>query len=150
MSDEMGNTPPPMGDPAAPEQPWTQTNYTAPPPPPAGYIPPPVAGSGLSDTAAGAIAYLTFIPAVIFLVIDPYKQKPFVKFHCIQELGLTVVAFLLHFLVIIPFLGLLIDVVGSLALFVVWIICILKASQGGAFKIPFLSDFASQQSGYVV
>jgi uncharacterized membrane protein len=139
MSDDLGSAPPPEGG-----------TYTAPPPPPPGYVPPPVAGSGLSDSAAGAIAYLTFIPALIFLLIDPYKQKPFVKFHAIQELGLTVVAFLLHFLVIIPVLGWIAYIVGSFALLIVWVLSIIKASQGGAFKIPFLADFAAQQSGYVV
>jgi uncharacterized membrane protein len=161
MSDEMGNTPiePVVPEPAgtAPEQPWTTTStaYTqAPPPPPYGQVPPgyvPVpAGQGLSDSAAGAIAYLTIIPAIIFLLIDPYKNKPFVKFHCIQELGLAVVLFLLHFIVVIPILGWLIYIFGGLALLVVWILCILKASQGGAFKLPLIGKFAAEQSGWAI
>ena len=44
---------------------------------------------GLSDNAASALAYVTFIPAIIFLVLAPYNQKPVIKFHAIQELGLT-------------------------------------------------------------
>jgi uncharacterized membrane protein len=31
---------------------------------------------------------------------------------------------------------------------VLWVICIIKASQGSAFKIPFLGNFAAEQSGY--
>jgi uncharacterized membrane protein len=153
MSDEMGTTPnqPVAPEPAgtAPEQPWTTTStgYTQAPPPPPGYVPAP-AGQGLSDSAAGAIAYLTIIPAIIFLLIDPYKNKPFVKFHCIQELGLAVVLFVLHFIVIIPFLGWLIYLVGGLTLLVVWVLCILKASQGGAFKLPLIGKFAAEQSGW--
>jgi len=162
MSDEMGTTPsqPVVPEPAgtAPEQPWTTTStgYTqAPPPytqaPPPGYVPAP-AGQGLSDSAAGAIAYLTFIPAVIFLLIDPYKNKPFVKFHCIQELGLTVAGMVLnilfHFLVFIPFLGILFAGLVWILLFIVWLLCILKASQGGAFKLPLIGKFAAEQSGW--
>jgi uncharacterized membrane protein len=162
MSDEIGNTPiePIVPEPAGtvPEQPWTttQTGYTqVPPPPPAygqvppGYVPAP-AGAGLSDSAAGAIAYITFIPAIVFLLIEPYKSKPFVKFHCIQQLGLTVVGFLLHFLLIVPLLGLIIWVVGWLTLVVVWILCVLKASQGGAFKLPVIGKFAAEQSGWMI
>ena len=52
---------------------------------------------GLSDTAASALAYVTFIPALIFLLVAPYNQKPDIRFHAIQELGLTVVGICLHF-----------------------------------------------------
>lgn len=165
MSDEMGNTPiqPVVPEPTGtvPEQPWTttQTGYTqVPPPPPYGQVPPgyvPVqAGQGLSDSAAGAIAYITFIPAIVFLLIEPYKSKPFVKFHCIQELGLTVVAMVLnvlfHFLVFVPFLGALFAFLAWVVLFIVWILCVLKASQGGAFKLPWIGKFAAEQSGWMI
>ena len=32
------------------------------------------ATSGLTDNAAGAIAYLTIVPAIIFLLIEPYNK----------------------------------------------------------------------------
>jgi uncharacterized membrane protein len=119
------------------------------------------ASDGLSDNAAGAIAYITWIPAVIFLLIDPYKHKPFVKFHAIQNLGLNVaaigmyiclfvVSIVLAFIPFLRFLVLLIYPVCGLALLLVWILCIVKASQGSAFKLPVISDFASKQSGYSV
>jgi uncharacterized membrane protein len=176
MSDEFGNTPPQAGAPQV-EQPWgTPVNtgyqqappppgYTAPPPgytaPPPGYAPAPAAGSGLSDSAAGAIAYITIIPAIIFLVMDPYKDKPFVKFHAFQSLGLAVIWFclyvvlailsvVLHFIPFMGFLMLLIYPIAGLCLFIVWLLCILKASQGGSFKLPVVGNFAAQQSGYHV
>jgi uncharacterized membrane protein len=141
------------------QQPYStppQPDYTqAPPPapgyyaPPQGYAPPPVAsGEGLSDNAAGALAYVTFIPALIFLLMAPYNQKPLIKFHAIQEIGLTVVMFVLSFFLIIPILGWLVYLLGFLVCLVMWILCIIKASQGGAFKIPVLGNFAATQSGY--
>jgi len=133
------------GSPPPPPQPgYTQTAY--PPPPPPGYVP--AAGAGLTDTAASALAYVTFIPAIIFLVLAPYNEKPVIRFHAYQELGLTVVLICLHVIAIIPVLGWFIYIVGSIALLVVWILCIVKASQGSAFKLPFIGDFAAQQSGY--
>jgi uncharacterized membrane protein len=172
MSDENFTTPPP--GPESSEQPateptnwgtpqpnYSQANYPPPPPPPPGYtqttyppppqpgyVPPPVAGAGLSDTAASALAYITFIPAIIFLVLAPYNEKPMIKFHAYQELGLTIVLVCLHVIAIIPVLGWFIYVVGSIALLVVWILCIVKASQGGAFKLPLIGNFAAEQSGY--
>jgi len=135
---QAGSPPPP------PPPGYTQTAY--PPPPPPGYVP--AAGAGLTDTAASALAYVTFIPAIIFLVLAPYNEKPVIRFHAYQELGLTVVLICLHVIAIIPVLGWFIYIVGSIALLVVWILCIVKASQGSAFKLPFIGDFAAQQSGY--
>ena len=49
--------------------------------------------SGLTDNAAGAISYITFIPAIIFLVLPPYSTSPFVRFHAWQSIFLNVAAF---------------------------------------------------------
>ena len=169
MSDEDFTTPPaghesneqPAAEPAwgAPQPNYTQAGAPPQPPPPADYTqtayppppnygPPPIAGEGLTDTAASALAYVTFIPAIIFLVLAPYNQKPVIKFHAYQELGLTVVLICLHVIAIIPILGWFIYIAGSIALLVVWILCIVKASQGSAFKLPFIGNFAAEQSGY--
>jgi uncharacterized membrane protein len=156
MSDEeFSSTPPghesnqqPAAEPAsweAPQPNYTQTAY--PPPPPPGYAQP-AAGTGLSDNTASALAYVTFIPAIIFLVMAPYNEKPIIKFHAIQEIGISIVLFILSFFLVIPILGLLVYFVGGISLLVLWVICIIKASQGSAFKIPFLGNFAAEQSGY--
>lgn len=132
----------------------------APPPPnyapPNGYAqtqPPPDAATapsqGLSDTAAGALAYVTIIPAIVFLVLAPYNTRPFVKFHSFQCLGLAVVWICLGFVWVVPVLGWIVGAVGYLALLVCWILCIVKASQGSAFKLPVISEFAAKQSGYM-
>ena len=138
-STQAGYPPPP------PPPGYTQTTY--PPPPPPGYVPPP-ASAELSDNAASALAYVTFIPAVIFLVLAPYNQKPVIKFHAIQELGLTLVGICLQVFAVIPILGTIVWAVGGLCLLAVWVMCIIKASQGSAFKLPFIGDFAAQQAGY--
>jgi uncharacterized membrane protein len=70
----------------------------------------------------------------------------------VQMLALSVVGFVVMFLVslllFIPILGFLIYLVTALAMLGIWIMCIFKASQGSLFKLPFISDFAAQQSGY--
>ncbi len=164
MSDpSYGSVPPPtqpLSDPASAsaagyQPPYNGQAYGAPPPPPYGQAPydpnavPPQA-AGLSDNAAGAIAYLTIIPAIIFLVMDPYNRKPFVKFHAFQCLGIAVTGFCLGIIGIIPILGWIVFILGWLTLMVTIVICIIKASQGGALKLPFIAKFASQQSGYPI
>lgn len=128
-----------------PQTPQPPSSYAAPPP---GYAP--AAAEGLSDNAASALAYLTFIPAIIFLVMPPYNQKPIIKFHAIQEIGLSLAIFILSFFLAIPILGLLIYFVGGIGLLILWALCIIKASQGGAFKLPFIGNFAAEQSGYTI
>ena len=138
-----------------PQNPGTDPSWGTPnpsyPPPPAQYPPPAQAsGEGLSDNVAGALAYVTIIPAIIFLVVAPYNQKPFVKFHAFQCLGLAVTSFVLSFINIIPILGQIIFAIGMLALFVLWVLCVLKAWQGNAFKLPVIGELAAQQSGYQI
>lgn len=116
---------------------------------PAQFPPPAAADSGLSDTAAGALAYVTIIPAILFLVLAPYNQKPFIKFHAFQCLGLAVVWICLSIIGAIPFLGWAVLILGSIAMLIVWVLCIVKASQGSALKLPVISKFASEQSGYL-
>jgi uncharacterized membrane protein len=165
MSDEDFTTNPsghesnqqPAADPAGwgePQPNYTQTAYPPPPPPPQGYAPPPQnyapppAAEGLSDNTACALAYVTFIPALIFLLVPPYNQKPAIKFHAIQELCLSVILFILSFFLVIPILGQLVYLVGGLVLLIAWVLCIIKASQGNAFKLPLIGNFAAEQSGY--
>ena len=38
----------------------------------------------LAENIAGALAYLTFIPAIAFLVLDPYNKNRFARFHSVQ------------------------------------------------------------------
>jgi uncharacterized membrane protein len=132
---------------------------------PAAAVPPPTyavqpvsaAGSGLSDTAAAALAYVTIIPAIIFLVIEPYNKKPFVKFHCFQSIGLcvawfaiwiviTVLHIALHFIPLIGILFFFVDLVVGLGIFVLWLIAIVKASKGEWYKLPVIGDFAWKQA----
>jgi uncharacterized membrane protein len=46
--------------------------------------------TGLSDNSAGALAYVTFIPAIVFLAMPPYNQSPYVRFHAWQSIFLFV------------------------------------------------------------
>ena len=112
----------------------------------------------LPETIAGALAYCTIIPAIVFLVLDPYNRSRFVRFHSIQCLLVwlagVVIGAALKFvglvLLIIPFLGhllaLLISGLVGLAAVVIWLVLVVKALQGEMFKLPVLGDFAEKQA----
>ncbi len=112
------------------------------------------AAAGLTDNVAGALAYVTIIPAIVFLVLEPFNKKRFVRFHAFQCLFFTaawiVLDIALAFLGHIPFLGwatvLLWPLIGLVG-FVIWLILILKAYQGQMFKLPVIGDIAEQQAG---
>ena len=129
---------------------------TPPYPPPATppYPPPgappygaqPTAG-GLSDNSVAALCYLTFIPAIIFLVLEPYNKVRFIRFNAIQCIAFTVVAFAAHIvLIFIPIIGWLISLVLSLLFLVLWVMCIMKAAKGEWYKLPGIGDFALKQA----
>ena len=103
--------------------------------------------TGLSESAASGLAYITIIPAIIFLVVAPYNQSPNIRFHCWQSISLGIAAFALGVIGIIPILGWLILFVGMLGLFIVWIICVIKAFGGERFMIPLIGPFAAKQAG---
>jgi len=110
--------------------------------------------SGLSDNAAGGLAYVTFIPAIIFLIIEPFNRNPYVRFHSWQSifLGLAylVVHFVMFFVARIPVLGwsaLFLWPLIGLAFFILWIIVLIKAFNGERFKLPIIGQLAEQQAG---
>ena len=109
------------------------------------------AGAGLADNVAGALAYVTIIPAIVFLVMEPFNKKRFVRFHAFQSIfyfvAWIVVDIALTFLGHIPFLGFMLWPLVGLALFVIWLVLILKAYQGQMFKLPVIGDMAEQQAG---
>ena len=104
------------------------------------------ASAGLSENTAGALAYVTIIPSIIFLVMEPYNRSSFIKFHAWQNIFLFLVLFVASFINIIPILGQLVFLVVGLAAFVFWIIAILQASKGAKYKIPVIGNFAEKQA----
>src|SRR3984957_13081545 len=110
------------------------------------------------ENIAGALAYITVVPAIVFLLIDPYRRNRFVRFHSLQCLFLWLALFLIGavlrlagaVLSIIPGLGhllvFLFSMVIGLAAFVVWLVLVIKALQGEEFKVPVVGDLAERQA----
>jgi uncharacterized membrane protein len=106
------------------------------------------------ENVAGALAYFTLVPAIIFVTIEPYKRNRFVRFHAAQCLlfccATVVAAGILRLLAavasVVPIVGplftTLIWVVSALAVVVVWFVLVIKALQEEMFKLPILGDYA--------
>ncbi len=123
-----------------------------------GATPPPTYGtvssasSGLEENIAGMLAYFTIIPAIIFLLIEPYNRNKFVRFHSFQCLFVCGALIVLHValsivsyaipLLMFPIWGLL-----GLAELALWILLVVKAYQHQMFKLPIVGDMAEKQAG---
>lgn len=111
-------------------------------------VPPQAAQGGLSDTAAGALAYVTIIPAIIFLIVEPYNKNSFVRFHAWQCIFLCIAAIAIHIaLGFIPVIGWILMPFVSLGILIVAIVALLKALKGERYQLPIIGKFAAQQAG---
>jgi uncharacterized membrane protein len=106
--------------------------------------------TGLDANVASALAYIPIV-AIIFLVIE--KGSRLVKFHSVQSLGLAVGCFIIWFglmvvglIPIIGWLTLLLWPIFGIAMFVIWLIALLKAFKGEWYKLPVIGDIAEKQS----
>jgi uncharacterized membrane protein len=119
------------------------------------------AGAGMTDNVAGMLAYVTIIPSILFLVMEPYNKKVFVRFHSFQNIffciagivlwiGLAILSMVLAF---IPILGHLVAfllwAVLAIGFFIAWLMMLLKANQGQMWKLPIIGDMAEKQANVV-
>jgi uncharacterized membrane protein len=127
---------------------------TSPPPPPAptgSYGTTGAPATPIAENVAGMLAYFTIIPAIIFLLIEPYNRNRFVRFHSFQCLftcaALIVLQIVLSFFsYIIPVLMFGVYGLLGLAELALWILLVVKAYQHEMFKLPIVGDLAEKQA----
>ncbi|MGA8089194.1 MAG: hypothetical protein WCA10_18115 [Terracidiphilus sp.] len=109
--------------------------------------------SGISDNAAGAISYFTFLPAIAFLLLPNYKSSAYIRFHAWQSVLLCITAFI--FDIVLGSIALLTLFLGTVTLayilralsllwLVVWLVCVIQAATGKRFRIPLLGSIAEK------
>jgi len=109
-------------------------------------------GTGLDTNVASGLCYLCgWVTGLVFLLID--KDNKEVKFHAWQSIFLSVFAMVLYIplwiLAQIPFMFFILPMIYALiylGFFVLVIICMVKAFQGGRFKVPVIYDLAEKQA----
>jgi len=122
---------------------------------------PAVAATGMTSNVAGMLTYiLGFITGIIFLVMEPYKNDKFVRFHAFQSIffNVALVVFWIAYTIVTSILGAvslgflalalgLLGLVISLAILAYWIFLMYKAYNQEQYKIPFIGDLAAKQVG---
>lgn len=84
------------------------------------------------------IAYLTLIGLIIAFVMNNDKKNAFAAFHIRQALGLGLTGLALGMVNVIPILGWIIGIFGSLLLIVFWVIGLMGALNGKEKSVPIL------------
>ncbi|MBV9182380.1 MAG: hypothetical protein JO356_13805 [Acidobacteria bacterium] len=113
----------------------------------------------LQAAVLGALAYLTFLPALLFLIIPPLRRHSFVRFHSWQSIFFAVLSLLLIVVVrllfallsLLPGIGFLLAwlCVGvvSIAVVIVWLVLVLKAALGRVYQLPWIGAQAARLAG---
>ena len=122
----------------------------------------PATGStAMSSNVAGLLTYiLGFITGIIFLVIEPYKNDKFVRFHAFQSIFLSAIwigfrivwGYIVMGLFWNPFSGLwgllrLVSMLISLAFLACVLFMMYKAYNNERFKLPVIGELAAKQAG---
>ena len=118
-------------------------------------------GTGMSSNVAGLLTYvLGFITGIIFLVIEPYKNDKFVRFHAFQSIffNVALIVFWIAYMIVVSILSFvtfglvamamgLVGLLISLGILAYWILLMYKAYDNKLYKIPFIGDLAAKQAG---
>ncbi len=112
-----------------------------------------VPAQGMADNVAGMLAYITIIPAIVFLLVQPYNKSRFVRFHSFQSvfffLAVFAVQIALTIVTVVPFMIFItgplhfLVFLGTIALIIVLAI---KANGNQMYKLPFIGDLAEKQA----
>ena len=108
------------------------------------------------DALLGGLAYVTVIPAILFLAVSALKSSRFVRFHSWQSvffgIATAVTVFLIKLLFtilsLLPVVGFLLAWlsvgVAFIGIVVTWVALAAKAIQGQSYKLPVIGRKAAQ------
>jgi uncharacterized membrane protein len=110
--------------------------------------------TGLDGNVAAALCYIQPI-GIVFLFLE--QSSAFVRFHAMQATFLLAAAVVIWIaftvitamLQVVPILGFIFSVLLYIAvvvgMFVIWVLCVIKALQGDRYKLPVLGNLVEQQ-----
>ena len=104
---------------------------------------------GITENATAALCYL-LIPAAVFLVMEPYRDSRFIRFHCFQAI-FCAAAILIALGIVTTILSV---VFGIMAYVLAWLIVlgsfvyglkmVMRIYGGENVKVPIIGDFAER------
>jgi uncharacterized membrane protein len=100
--------------------------------------------TGLQENIASLLCYvLGWVTGIIFLVLEPNNRT--IKFHAIQSIIVFGAIFVADIVLMwIPFIGWIISWLLGAAAFILWIVLMYKAYQGGTYHLPVAGNIADK------
>src|SRR5512141_2568147 len=95
------------------------------------------------DKLWAALGYPIFIVAILVLLMEDKKARPFIKYHAVQALALNLAIFILGIIVTVVSFG-----IGSICFPLVWLALLYPAYlayQGQKFEVPVVTNFIKNQ-----
>lgn len=112
----------------------------------------------MDDNVAGALCYLVgFITGILFLLLEPYNKRPFVRYHAFQSIFFCVgwialsIALSITFVVVgavahLWFIFLPIRMLFGFLGFLLWLFCMYKAYNREWYELPIVGPLAAKQA----
>jgi uncharacterized membrane protein len=103
-----------------------------------------------AERRVAAGAYFTLLPAVVFLFLPAFRKSRFVRFHAWQSILLWTIFLVASITGILvsniaaAVALLLLGIIGSLAMFFLWVVLSFKAWQGERFELPVFGALADR------
>jgi uncharacterized membrane protein len=113
----------------------------------------------LNPLGVGVVYGLSFGASIVGLVLEPYKNDRFVRFHAMQSIILSVacvvfsiawgivVGILINISGFLAFVALPIRLLISFGIFLFWLYLMYQAYNQREYRIPFIGDIAAKQVG---
>lgn len=131
----------------------TEENVAPPPeeaPPVGGYPVPPADDVSENDKLLAALSYPLPLVAIVILLVEDMKARPFQNYHAVQALAANVVLWVLMMILacILSVVTIFISGLCGPVAFLLWFITLYwayEALQGKYFEIPVITDFLKGQ-----
>ncbi len=113
-------------------------------------------GAEPRDAILGGLAYVTVLPAILFLAVPALKSSRFVRFHSWQSVFFSIatavavilIKLLFTILSLLPVVGFLLAWlsvgIAFIAIVVTWVALAAKAVQGQSYELPMIGRKAAQ------
>ncbi len=103
--------------------------------------------TGLDEKVAGMLSYIVgWITGIIFLILEPNNK--YVRFHALQSIiifgAITVVGAIFGWMGVFGFI---IRILLSVLAFILWVILLVKSSQGERYKVIWAGPLAEKWTG---
>lgn len=100
--------------------------------------------NGTTDKTMGIVAYLTVFGLIAAMVMNKEPKNAFASYHIRQSLGLCVTGIGLFVIGLVPLIGWLISIVGTIFIVILWLLGFINALNGHEKPVPLLGEKYSE------